>query len=1123
MLRLVFSNRFEALLDELVDALAEVPASPFEAQHVIVPNTAVQRKVELALADRLGICANVRFSFLGAWLWRQMGRLIDVADDSPFAPDVLTWHVWEIFGDDAFVVTHPRLQRYLDGADALMRYELALRVATLFDQYLTYRPDWLAAWREGRDVELTEPRDTAAADERWQAALWRRIAHDVGASTEHPSTTFCRAMARAGGDGVREAGIPGMAHVFCLPTMPPLYLAMLRELGSYVDLRLHVLNPCREYWFDIVDARRQTSLAARGRLDHHEVRNRLLASWGKQRQSQLQMLLGDAGDAVLEDERFVPDGGASVLARVQDAILDLAELGPGALHPLAPGDRSIEVHVCHSRTRELEALHDRLLALFADDPTLRPSDVLVVTPALDAAAPLIDAVFGTATGARRVPYTITGRRASQVNRAARALLDILSLATSRFHASAVFEVLQQPIVARRFGIEAPELERIRTWMRESGMRWGIDAKHRADLGLPALARHTFADGLDRLYLGYALPSQVDAPFGECLPAGHAEGGDALALGCLSRFMHALGRVHADVAQPKTPAAWRAAMSDLLAAFFAPAADEIEEMREVEAAIGALHESMRQGAPGARLPSPVARSALEALLDDPARGGVPTGAVTFSAMSSLRGLPYRVICIVGLDDRAWPATSRVAEFDLMAQSPRAGDRQRRDDDRNVFLDLLLSARERLHLSYVGRSVRDNAPLPPSVLIAELLDCLVPALASDPASAQARDEVRRRLVVEHPLQPFSIACFAADADARLRSSNVEYCEALEAQLQSTSEMPSGDRASTMHGPGRNAPPIAISADDADEGLLAERQSRFFAAPLAAPTDEWRRVTLDQLLAFFRHPARYLLAERLGLVLARSDEELQDDEPFAIDWPARSAFARRLLPAYLDGVEAPRIAALARAGTEYPPGRLGELLLARELEHLGAFAHDLQHDLAHDCLPPIEATLAFDVGGESWQLTGSFGDLRSAGLVRYRYDEARAADYVAGWLTHLFLNALDLPLASRRTSWHSRDGRYVLPAVDDAHARLAELVALYRRGLTAPLHFFPKSAWTYMKNGASLSQARTKWSGGKFPEGADAAYRLALRGDDDPLDAEFAECARTFFEPMLACIDDPRLEKP
>lgn len=1127
MLRVRFSNRFETLLDGLLDALADPPSSPFEAQQVIVPSMAVRRKVELALADRFGICANVEFSFLGAWLWRQIARLVEVADVSPFAPAILAWRVFEIFGDRAFVDAHPRLRAYLDEADALMRYELALRVASLFDQYITYRADWLALWGDGESVrDVDHAGANAASDQRWQAALWRRIARDAGTSRRHPASEFLAAIASAARDTLHIAGIPRAAHVFCVPSIPPLYLNMLRHLGRLIDVRVAALNPCREYWLDTVDRRRLSYLAMQGTLDYHEVGNPLLAAWGKARKAQLALLLDESGEAQLDDDRFERNPGKSILARVQNAILDLRDLPPASLADAAPDDRSVEVHVCHSATRELEVLHDYLLALFARRNPPRPSDVLVVTPALDDAAPLIDAVFGTAPRNRFIPYVVTGRGRSRVNHAARALLALLAVAASRFPASAVIELLQQPIIARRFGIDAPALERIRDWIRVAGIRWGIDAKHREQCGVPASARHTFDDGLQRLYLGYALPSgdeAAGAPFDGRLPEGDTQGSDALALGCFSHFMRALERLRLDVGQPKSATGWKQSLLDTAATFLAPDYEQTQDVRDVQAAIGELYADMEAGSARGALAPDVVRAALEAVLDDPARGGVPSGAVTFSAMASLRDLPYRVICIIGANDGAWPANRQPAEFDLIATAPRPGDRQRREDDRNVFLDLLLAARERFYVSYAGRSIRDNTPLPPSVLVSELLDCLVPAIAPPNAASEAVAAARGRLVVEHSLQPFSLDCFTAD-DPRKRSFNADYCEALRQQLQGMARRRGQEAPGTT--PGTHA--VAARSDVFDDELMDEDEvleplAPFFTAPLALDGDEWRSVTLDQLRRFFRYPCAYLLRARLGIRLDDVEEELCDEEPFVADAAARRALAERLLPLYLHGTGPGEIRALARAGTEYPPGSLGERLLDRELAHLHAFARDLGPALAMPCLPPVDGTMRFAVQDETWQLSGAFGDLRSAGLLRYRYDDTRPVDYLDGWLLHLFLNLLAPPGAALATTWHSRDGQYVLRPVADAKTQMQALLTLYRRGLGVPLHFFPRSAWEYASNGRDLGRAAKKWIGHP-PYGGEkdyAAYRLALRGVTDPLDAAFEECASAVFEPLLASIDDPRLE--
>ena len=454
MLHLHFSNRFDTLTHALLGQLARARADVFAADQLIVPSAAVRRALTLAIADHDGICANVRFDFLARWLWQQVGRVVpDVAAESPFVPTVLTWRIYSALGDAALVNAHPRLAGYLSHADEVMRFELAQRVAGLIDQYITYRPSWLDAWLQGRSALSVKTAASALADEAWQAALWRRLSTELGVSAQHPARRFIDTLQRLGPSGAMQAGLPARAHVFALSTMPPQHIELLKAIASVSEVHVYVLNPCEAYWFEVIDRRRLSYLAARGLADGHEEGNRLLAAWGRKTQSHIDGLVEAMGSGTTDDGDFVPHGGETLLARLQDTILALEPLEPGSV-PIADDDRSLEVHVCHSLTRELEVLQDHLLGLFAQaaarGQVLKPSSILVVTPDLEAAAPLIDAVFGTAPKDRYLPHTITGRARSSVNAPARALLALLSLAGSRFAASAVFGVLQQAIVARRF-------------------------------------------------------------------------------------------------------------------------------------------------------------------------------------------------------------------------------------------------------------------------------------------------------------------------------------------------------------------------------------------------------------------------------------------------------------------------------------------------------------------------------------------------------------------------------------------------------------------------------------------------------------------------------------------------
>lgn len=1122
MLHVHFSNRYEALVDILRDRLDARGGDIFAADQVIVPSAAVRRSLTLALADRHGICANVEFSFLAHWLWQQIRRLVpDAAPQSPFAPETLTWRIYGSFAQRKWIGAHPRLAVYLDGADDVMRFELASRIATLFDQYLTYRPDWLQAWSQGRLAGSEPQGGTAAADQRWQAALWRQIMEELQISIEHPASRFAEVVAGADAATLTAAGIPEAIHVFALPAIPPLHLEVLRDIGRHAAVYLYVLNPCREYWFEIIPPGRLAHLEARDRDAGHEIGNRLLASWGRQTQSHIDLLIDTCPDAASDDGAFQPRTGASLLARLQNSVLDMNDIPPGSVAADA-GDRSIEVHVCHSLTRELEVLHDYLLGLF-EAGGLRPSDILVVTPDIEEAAPMIDAVFGTVERALHVPYEITGRARSSINAPARSLLEMLSLVSSRCTASALFAALQQPIVARRFELDEAGLDRVHAWIRTSGARWGLDAQHRASFDLPADPRHTLADALDRLFLGYALPSDHPLPFAvgaaapndtgsaEILPCGDAEGTEAAALGAFAAFVAAVRRLRESTLAPLSPAGWRAELQQAIGVFLAPEGSEIDDANELLATIGGLADELERGGIAAPLPLAVIRSALAQRLDDPAHGGVPSGGVTFTSLSSLRGVPFPVVCAVGLDDGRFPAAGRPPEFDLIARNPRRGDRQRRLDDRNLFLDLVLAARRNLYLSYTGRSVRDNAPLPPSVLVAELLDVLVPAIAADPECPDTLAAARRRLVIEHPLQPFSPDCFKVAGDQRLRSYNADLGEAV--------------RHSAWAPPPADAAETQPSADESIEAA-ADQLPPFFSAPLPPPGPEWRRITLDQLFQFLCNPCNYLLRHRLHIDLWQADEAIEEDEPFVADFSSTASLARRLLPALLDGVDVDIVRRLARAGTEMPSGYFGTEQLEAELKSMHAFAERVRMQVAEPPLPPYQVRLEFDLHGETWHLDAGFADLRRAGLVRWDYKSMNAISVLSAWLHHLVLCAAPPSGTTPATRWLLIETELEFPPIGGATSHLAVLLDLYRRGLSKPVHFFPKTAWEFSKmNGEFTSAVINKWAGREDEPGGEGdhpAYKLALRGVADPLDLEFKELAKAVFTPLIAALPPEALKR-
>lgn len=1111
MLKIHFSNHYESLLETLLTQFAGSRGDPFVREQIIVPSAAHRRALTLAIANREGVCANIEFPFLAQWLWQLAGRLLPIGDQSPFDASSLTWRVYEALRDSSFVADFPRLCGYLAsvGADEVVRHELAANVAALLDQYGTYRPEWLPRWQKQVWAEAKE----LGPDEAWQAALWRRIADRLGLAPTHPLELLIQKLAEsgdAGADLAHSSDIPKRVHVFSVTAVPPLYLAALKALGQWVHVQIYVLNPSRDYWHDLVSPAEKARRDAQGQ-EGFEVGHRLLASWGRQTQSLLALLLEQAeGQDVQTEDHFKELNSDCLLHALQTSMLDLEDIAPGSLAPLPEDDRSVEVHVCHSLTRQLEVLQNYLLGLFVDNAHLQPSEILVVMPDLQSAAPLIDAVFGSAPTALRIPYEITGLGRAAANRPAQAFSALFTLAASRCTVTQVQGVLQQEPVARRFGLDATDLEKVHEWLQASGVHWGLDEDQLRGEELPA-ARHTLAAGVERLFLAYALPDGTQEIVNGLLPTGDVEGSDALPLGALDAFLGALQELRREVFQSRTPAGWRSFLHETADRFLEAGDGELEELLALHATFDELVDGMERAGLEQAVPSPAVRKALEGLLEDPARGGVPTGRVTFTGLGVLRGLPYEVICAIGMDDGAYPTASRPAEFDLMRGNTRLGDRQRGPDQRNGFLDLLLSARSRFYVSYTGRSIRDNAVLPPSVLVSELLDVIVPAIASAEGGHSAIKAARRRLVVEHPLQPFSPDCFteAEGQDPRLRSFDEELARALRVnaakpvaerttpEQEQDAEVPEGDDEAT---------------DDEEVDVLAYP---FFTASLPAPSPEWRDVSLSQLIEFYRGPSRYLLRRRMGLDLPYDEKDLVDEESFVPNILARSALAERMLPLLLQGADAALALQLAQAGTEFPEGALGAEELQAEMNALTLFAKTVARHTEDPVLAPRQHKFSMQIEDETWTLHGGFSDLRPKGRVRWRFDDERAGDVVGGWIEHLFLCAQSPIGVELRTTGIGRQDARVFTPLDlrNAQAKLAELIKLYRHGLRSPLRFFPKASWAFIEKD-SLTKALNVWKGGPNASGENSSngHSLAFRGDPAPLAGDFEVVAKTVLGDVL-----------
>ncbi len=1158
-------NRLEDLRDLLVNYVAAHPLAPLEPEVILLQSNGMKHWLELALADdgALGICAATRMELPSGYLWQMYRAVLGpdaVPEHMPFDKAALLWRLVRLLPGlcEANPVYAP-LQRYLSGDNPARKlYQLAEQVADVLDGYQSYRADWLADWATGLD-QLRGPLGVPQAlppEHSWQAQLWRDIRADVGPALAEASRAsvherFMDALAQwvssANGSSQRPLGVPRRLMVFGISSLPMQAVQALAALGQVCQVMLLVQNPCQYFWGDIVEGHAALRAQVRRRQQGKPqatfavslatpatAAQPLLASWGKQGRDYLHLLDGfDEPESyrahwsrvdVFVDPAAPGDAPASQLAQLQSAIFNLS--APPEQPVNQPDDGSLVFVTAHSAQRELEVLHDRLLTWLETDPALQPRDVMVMVPDMAAFAPHIHAVFGRFTPGqpRHIPYSVADTTPRQ-SPLVQALEQLLNLPNARLSLADWLSLFEVAAVRERFGLDEAAVRLVQTWLAAAGVRWGLDATHRLAWGLPAeaqgLAQNTWAFGLRRLLLGYALGSsavwQAHGLSGDASqPGGESSGGaiwcDTLAQPALSgldaplaagllKWIDAIEQTLPTLQLEQTPDQWGQTLQALVERFFAPA-DEADE-RAIERLLSPLlvwQQACEDAALDIPLPLEVVR---EHWLANIAESGLQQrffgGGVQFGTLMPMRSIPFKVIGLLGMNDGAYPRVQAARDFDLMASSWRAGDRSRREDDRYLFLEALLSARQTLYISWQGHSAADNSVRPPSVLVAQLLDVVNASWSPE------------RVPQPQPLQPFSEAYFEAGSPYQTFDADWEHIRPLALMEQGLSAI---------------------------ESITVQQA----ASPVLPPAS----LTLADLQRLLRQPVDVFFRNRLQVEFDSLEELEQEDEPFALNHLQQHLAGAALLQA---GGDASALRSLRSAGTLPLAGfgtRLADELMAKAQTVLQSRAAWLQsYPVALEALS-VELALP-DTEGVSppRALTGSLigiwsqgGDAsdpclqlaeRTGAVLQGKGAAVSARLHVlAGlWVRHLAACASGLTMTSVQIGV---DGQVVFKplSADAALAALGKLAQVYAAAWAQPLPVACKTAWAYLlaerQNQALVAAgksakdpheaARDAFEGGqRGGELAESAYLQRAFASFDDLAAELPHWAQELYGDLLA----------
>ncbi|KAF1013204.1 MAG: RecBCD enzyme subunit RecC [Stenotrophomonas maltophilia] len=1088
--RLYHSNS----LDVLAALLARHVRTPVAGQAllapetVLIPQVAMRRWLQATLAAEYGVAANLEFLTPGEFVARALNANVAGEGDDLDAA-ALHWRLYQALRDPALLAQPPMraLQAYLAGNDPLKPWALAGELATVFEKYQAWRRDWLLRWEAGAD-----PADP-------QAILWRTIA----AGSQYRARRTQAYLERFEGPGQPlPQGLPPRLSAFATFNISPDVLRVMATQARVGKLHFYLPTPVQSYWGDLQTLAEKLRSGAPDPFGEAAGENRLLEAWGAAGRDFMAVLgsyevVHPAGEIAVyadpeEDERPGMDAGGladSLLHRLQRDLFHRRALPSGPLREaLRSDDPSLQVHACHTRLRELQVLHDQLRGLLQDpcfDPPLQPREIAVLAPDIDPYVPYLEAVFGGRGGDEdHIPYALADSSPLAGEPLADVFVRLLGLPVSRFGLKEVLDLLASAPLAEAAGLEAADFDRLHAWLQQAGARWGIDAHHRQQHQAPADDAFTWQFALDRLLLGHAIGS--DSDLAGVAPWPELEGGALDALDRLLRLLRVLTSYQRRLGEALSPAQWRQRLLALLQALLPTAPASPNSQRALDRLRKLLNQfevdARKAGFDDAVPPEVVRAHFAGALSEADTRAPLLTGGISFGRMLPMRLLPFRVICVLGLNDGDFPRRDPAAGLnqltaELDTPRRRPGDRSTREDDRFLFLQLFAAAQDVFYLSYLGNDPRDGSAREPSVLVSELVDAAA-AYHDDPGAAA------KAFTVRHALQPFSPAAFG-DGDARRFSYRRQWHPAA----------------------GRMA------------GQRSPLPAWFDGLPPAAGVADEHNLSLDALRRFLCDPAGQFLAQSLGLRLADDVDAADDLEPLVLasHGPDRRRVQQAVVHATVVGDDAPLYPRLRARGL-VPSGALGERQLETEQQQTRPYATALVAWLQGQ---PLHSR-HYEVDIDGVRLQGRVADIHARGLVRLRAGGLNGNAVIRQGLDWLLANAAGdaLPLVQFHDAGDEGIGPHVLPALDPdaARAALRVLLQLRRRGLRAPLPFAPYTGWVlYTTTGEKQRQEGWKqWHGSErsWGEGNSDAWQLVARGSDPFADdGRYAALLRTSLQVFTA----------
>lgn len=758
-LKIYCGSRIENLAEKLKERLLKERQGkdPFVFTKVVVPNVNVAKWLQIRmLSKEPDLCAGIQFPFMEKELTElMMSGLppkeradVELLPDHAYAKAIVSI-LLEGPGEQKEHGKLAPFRKYImnsDSADAVavteqkqaaMTWQLADKLADLMDSYEVYRPEIVEWWLNGDECTYDLRKgETADAEAALARALWGKF----GKFRQDGKCLSLRQLYNRVKNSV-PGGTPMTIYFFGQSTLSVLQAQILVWLAKTHNVVVFYRNPCREFWGDIETKNEERKALFRVRSqsgddpekEYGEIcENDLLKTLGIAGRETLRLLvdLEESGERIGFDWESLDNEEAAVetvLGKVQGSIRSRTSMVAKCRQ-----DASVQIVGTPGVRREVEMVYNSILGSVARPegvtgerpwPDCSFSDIAVIVPDMQTYRPVIEAVFD-ARG--EVPYGLLDTSASDDSNYLRGFLSLIELGRKGLNRERLFNVLENPCVQRSLGFTREDVVSWRELTEKIGAFDGFEHDDKNGAGY-----FDWSSALKRLRLARLANKVGDGKGGE-LPLVN-DGGDAALK--LSEVVELLYRDLTDTlfdnsgrprALPLLAArhddgtradCWAELLVRLAKTYLAVEKDDKLENKVCQSVIGTLYSL---GGISGNQSFELAASAVEHFV-----GGIPcrkgsflTSGVTIGGFSSLSAIPFKQVYMMGMGAGGFPGRASDSTLDVRGTGWRLGDVSVPNRNRFLFLESIMSVRDRLVFSYPNKDIEKDAELFPSGIVLDV---------------------------------------------------------------------------------------------------------------------------------------------------------------------------------------------------------------------------------------------------------------------------------------------------------------------------------------------------------------------------------------------------------------------